>query len=92
MSGFDDMPMVLAFLAAIACLTIGYCLGRLDRTTATRSSADPRLAYTRAELHGFTCGLLAAIVATHIKADPPSRSPPVSGTGLPVAGAGGETG
>ncbi|MDZ4333480.1 MAG: hypothetical protein U1A62_07425 [Pseudomonas sp.] len=92
MSGFDDMPMVVAFLASIACLTIGYCLGRLDRTPPTLSSADPRLAYTRAELHGFTLGMLAALVVIHSKADPPSRSPPVSGAGLPVAGAGGETG
>lgn len=92
MIAFEDWPWWVAFITTIAALSIGYCLGRLDSTTTPRSPADPRLAYTRAELHGFTCGLLAAIVAIHIKADPPSRSPPVSGTGLPVAGAGGETG
>jgi hypothetical protein len=92
MSGLDDMPMVVAFLAAIACLTIGYCLGRLDRSLAFRRNVDPLQAYTRAELHGFTCGMFAALVAIHSKADPPSRSPAVSGAGLPVAGAGGETG
>ena len=92
MTVFENWPWLVAFITTIAALTIGYCLGRLDSTPAPQSSADPRLAYTRAELHGFTCGLLAAIVAIHIKADPPSRSPPVSGAGLPVAGAGGETG
>jgi hypothetical protein len=92
MTGFDDLPMLVPFLSVIACLTIGYWLGRMDSTPAPRSFADPRLSYTRAELHGFTCGMFAALIAIHSKTDPPSRSSPVSGAGLPVAGAGGETG
>jgi hypothetical protein len=92
MTVFEDWPAWVAFVTIIAAYAMGYFMGRLDSTPAPRSSADPLLAYTRAELHGFTCGMFAALVAIHSKSDPPSRSPPVSGAGLPVAGAGGETG
>src|SRR3990167_9362652 len=82
-------------------ILIGYSFGRVAQARAVK--ADPFLAYTRAELKGFTCGMLAALVAIHSKTDPPSRSPPVSVTGQrlisgqptespPVAGACGETG
>ena len=92
MNLLEDWPAWVAFLTIIAAYAMCNFMGRLNSAPASRSPTDPRLAYTRAELHGFTCGLLASIVAMHIKADPPSRSPPVSGTGSPVAGAGGETG
>ena len=92
MTVFEDWPACVAFLTIIAAYAMGHLMGRLNIAPASHSSSDPRLSYTRAELHGFTCGMFAALVAIHSKADPPSRSPPVSGAGLPVAGAGGETG
>jgi hypothetical protein len=92
MTGFDDWPAWVAFLTIISAYAMGYFMSRMDSTPPPRSFADPRLAYTRAELHGFTCGMFAALIAIHSKTDPPSRSSPVSGAGLPVAGAGGETG
>ena len=90
MTVFEDWPAWVAFVTIITAYAMGYFIGRC--TPTPRSSVDPRSSYTRAELHGFTIGMLAAIVAMHNKADPPTRSPPVSGAGLPVAGAGGETG
>ena len=92
MTIFEDWPAWVAFVTIIAAYAMGHLMGRLNNAPASRSSSDPRLAYTRAELHGFTCGMLAALFVIHSKSAPPSRSPPVSGAGLPVAGAGGETG
>jgi len=88
MQWLEVITLALAFLCVGS--LIGYSFGRTAHLRAGK--ADPRLAYTRAELHGFSCGLIAALVIIHSKTGPPSRSPPVSGTGLPVAGAGGETG
>jgi NAD/NADP transhydrogenase beta subunit len=92
MISFEDWSAPFAFITIIAALTIGYCIGRLDSKPTTRSSVDPLLACTHAELRGLAIGLVAALVVIHNKTGPPSSSPPVSGAGLPVAGAGGETG
>jgi hypothetical protein len=83
---------VIALSLSFVCvgMLIGYSLGRTAHLRAAK--ADPRLAYTRAELHGFSCGMVAALAVIQSKTGPPSGSPSVSGAGLPVAGAGGETG
>lgn len=102
MTIFEDWPAWVAFVTIIAAYAIGNLVGRLN-SLPPLPNPEPLSVYTRAELRGFTLGLLTAFVAIHNKAGPPSRSPPVSGTGQrlnpgqpthspPVAGAGGETG
>ncbi len=91
MIGFDPLSTLVLCLVPIVCVVGGYWLGRMA-STPTIGSADPRLAFTRAERLDFTFGMVAALAIIQSKTEPPSRSPPVSGAGLPVAGAGGETG
>ncbi|MFP6860802.1 hypothetical protein [Pseudomonas sp.] len=88
MQWLEVITLSLAFLAVG--MLLGYSFGRTAHARAAK--ADPRMAYTHAELHGFSCGIVAALAVIQSKTDPPSRSPPVSGAGLPVADAGGETG
>ena len=91
MIGFDPLSTFVLCLVPIVCVVGGYWLGRMA-STPTIGRTDPRLAYTHAERLGFTFGIVAALAIIQSKTGPPSRSPPVSGTGSPVAGAGGETG
>jgi hypothetical protein len=88
MQWLEVITLSLAF--TVVGILIGYSFGRTAHARAAK--ADPWLAFTRAERHGFVFGITAALVAIHSKTDPPSSSLPVSGAGLPVAGAGGETG
>lgn len=88
MQWLEVITLALAFLCVGA--LIGYSFGRTAHLRAAK--ADPRLAYTRAERLGFTFGIVAALAIIQSKTGPPNRSPPVSVTGSPVAGAGGETG
>ncbi len=103
MTVFEDWPAWVAFVTIIAAYAMGYFMGRLDSTRAPLSDVDQRPAFTRGEQLGFTFGMVAALAIIQSKTGPPSRSPPVSGTGQPlnpgqpthsppVAGAGGETG
>lgn len=103
MNTFDPVSMFIICATPILCLIIGYWLGCMSGTSSVRHLSDSRLACARAELKGFTCGIVAAYVAYQRANALADKSPPVSVTGQhinpgqptyspPVAGAGGETG